>query len=101
MQDVWMVAVSTFYSAYLIFIGYLPRFFAGLAILVIGLVLSRVAKSLVLTLFKTLRVGKFLVQLRAIREEEAFKVWETLLSVLTLSSLTILFLVAALDAWGL
>ncbi len=101
MQNIGAVIVNTFSQAYLVVYAYFPRFLAGLIILVIGLVVARVVRRLVLTLLRTLRVGKFLVQVKALKEEEGFKVWEALLSELSRWSLTILFLVPALDAWGL
>lgn len=101
MQNVGLVIAATLSSAYLAFSSYLPRFFAGLIILAVGLVVAQFVKRLVLEILKALRVGKFLVQVKAIKEEEAFRVWEVMLSQLSRWSLTILFLVPTLDAWGL
>ena len=101
MQEVGLLILTTLTGAYQAVIAYLPRFFAGLIVLLVGLLIARVVKSFVATLLKTLRVGKFLVQVKALHEEAAFKVWEVLLAELTGWSLTILFLIPAFDAWGL
>lgn len=101
MQNVGTVVLETLAGGYLAFASYLPRFFAGLLLLVIGLAVAQSAKSLVAALFKALRVAKFLVQVKVIKEEEAFKVWEALLGELARWSLTIMFLVPTFEAWGL
>ena len=81
--------------------AYLPRFFGGLIILIVGLVVSRIVAGLVLALLRALRVGKFLVQVRVLSEEGQFRVWEVLLAELTRWTIVILFLVPAVEAWGL
>lgn len=101
MQEIGLVIFSTLTGAYLMVASYLPRFFAGLIVLLVGIILARLAKRLIAALLKALRVGKFLVQVKALHEEEAFRVWEVLLSELTGWSLTILFLIPTFDAWGL
>ncbi|MBI3980652.1 hypothetical protein HY345_01510 [Candidatus Microgenomates bacterium] len=80
---------------------YFPRFLAGLLVLLIGLLLAGFAKRVVLGLFRALRVGKFLVSVRMVKEEGEIKVWEVLLAELVRWSLTILFLVPTAEAWGL
>ncbi|MBI3385221.1 hypothetical protein HY030_03465 [Candidatus Gottesmanbacteria bacterium] len=80
---------------------YLPRFLAGLIILFVGLLVSSLAKRLVLGLLKALRVGKFLESIKVVKEEAEVRVWETILAELIRWSLTILFLVPTVEAWGL
>lgn len=80
---------------------YLPRFFGGLVILLVGLLVSRLVARLVLALLKALRVGKFLVQVRVLSEEGQFKVWEVLFAQLSKWTVVILFLVPAVETWGL
>jgi len=101
MQNIGSVIVETFASAYLNFVAYLPRFFAGIVLLIVGLLVAKAVKGLVVGLLKALRVGKFLVQVKVLKEEEAFKVWEALLSELARWSFTIMFLVPTFEAWGL
>lgn len=81
--------------------AYLPRFLAGLIILFLGLLISSLAKKLVLGLLKALRVGKFLESIKMVKEEAEVRVWEAILAELIRWSLTILFLVPTVEAWGL
>ncbi len=80
---------------------YIPRFFAGLVVLLIGLLVAGIAKKLVLGLLKALRVGKFLVSIKMVHEEGEIKVWEVILAELIRWSLAILFLVPTVEVWGL
>ncbi|MCL5003740.1 MAG: hypothetical protein M1352_00540 [Patescibacteria group bacterium] len=81
--------------------NYLPNFVAGLILLIIGIVLAKVAAGLVVAMLRALRVGKFLVQIKVMGEEGQFRVWEVLLSELTRWTVIILFLVPAVETWGL
>lgn len=80
---------------------YIPRFLAGLIVLLIGLLVAGLAKSLVLGLLKALRVGKFLVSIKMVKEEGEIKVWETIIAELIRWTLAILFLVPTVEVWGL
>lgn len=81
--------------------SYFPRFIAGLLVLLFGLIVASLAKRLTLGLLKALRVGKFLVSIKVVKEEEEIRVWEVIVSELIRWSLTILFLVPTVEAWGL
>lgn len=83
------------------FRDYLPRFFGGLIVLLVGLLVSRVVDRLVSALLKALRVGKFLVQVRVLSEEGQFKVWEVIFAQLSKWTAVIIFLVPAVEIWGL
>lgn len=91
----------TLSSALLSLTSYAPRFLAGLLVLIIGLVVAGLAKKIVLGLFKALRVSKFLVAVKMVKEEGEFKLWEVIISELVRWSITILFLVPAVETWGL
>lgn len=80
---------------------YFPRFIGGLLVLLLGLIVAGLAKRLTLGLLKALRVGKFLVSIKVVKEENEIKVWEVIVSELIRWSLTILFLVPTVEAWGL
>lgn len=92
---------ATISSALISLVDYLPRFVAGLIVLVVGLIVAGVAKKIFLGLFKALRVSKFLVTVKMVKEEGEFKIWEVIIAELLRWSLTILFLVPAAEAWGL
>ncbi len=91
----------TFNSAVTSLTNYVPRFLAGLVVLAVGLIAAGLAKKIVLGLFKALRVSKFLVTVKMVKEEGEFKIWEVILAELLRWTLTILFLVPAVETWGL
>ena len=95
------IILTTLSSAIMSFQSYLPRFLAGLILIILGLLVSRAVRSLVLALLKALRVAKFLVQIRVVREEGSVRVWEVLLAELARWSVTILFLIPTVEVWGL
>lgn len=95
------IILATLGSAVVSFQSYLPRFFAGLVLLLVGLFAAKIVRGLVLALLKALRVAKFLVQVKVVREEGEVRVWEVLLAELARWTITILFLIPAAEAWGL
>lgn len=100
-QSLADVILLTLGSALSGFQSYLPRFFAGLILLLVGLLVAKVVRGVVLALLKALRVAKFLVQIKVVREEGAVRVWEVILAELARWTMTILFLIPAAEAWGL
>jgi len=95
------IILATLGSAIVSFQAYLPRFLAGLILLLVGLFAAKIVRGLVLALLKALRVAKFLVQVKVVREEGEVRVWEVLLAELARWTITILFLIPAAEAWGL
>ena len=69
--------------------------------MVLGFIIAGIARKLVLGLLKALRVGKFLVSIKVVKEEGEIVVWEVILAELIRWSLFILFLIPAVEAWGL
>ena len=99
--NLMQIILATLGAAFASFQSYLPRFLAGLILLLIGLFVAKAVRSLVLALLRALRVAKFLVQIRVVREEGEVRVWEVLLAELARWTMTILFLIPAVEAWGL
>lgn len=95
------IILATLGSAVVSFQAYLPRFLAGIILLFVGLFAAKIVRGLVLALLKALRVAKFLVQVKVVREEGDVRVWEVLLAELARWTMTILFLIPAAEAWGL
>lgn len=98
LSDALSISISSGVTS---FSAYIPRFLAGLLVLIIGLIVAGLAKKIVLGLFKALRVSKFLVAVKMVKEEGEFKIWEVIIAELLRWSLTILFLVPAVETWGL
>lgn len=101
MQNTQDVFTLTFFGALESVRLYVPRFLAGVVLLFAGLLVAGLAKKLVLALLKALRVGKFLVSMKMVKEEEEIKVWEVIVAELVRWSLAILFLVPTVEIWGL
>lgn len=95
------IILATLGSAVVSFQSYLPRFLAGLILFFVGLFAAKIVRGLVLALLKALRVAKFLVQVKVVREEGEVRVWEVILAELARWTITVLFLIPAAEAWGL
>lgn len=82
------------------FINYLPDFFGGLIILVMGLILSGVIKKFLQTILRFLRIDALLQKTRLLDKSEV-KIWEEVLLEIIRWTVVILFLIPTLEVWGL
>jgi hypothetical protein len=82
------------------FINYLPDFFAGLIILIIGLILSVIIKKIIVTLFQFIRL-EHIVQKTKLANKQEVAIWGSVLAELLRWTIIILFLIPTLEAWGL
>ncbi len=82
------------------FMNYLPDFFGGLLILLIGLLLSSILKRIFVTLLAFFRVDALLNRTRLITQKEV-RLWEEVLTELVKWTVIILFLIPTLETWGL
>lgn len=80
--------------------SYLPQFFAGLLILIVGLIIASALRHLVLVFFKVIKAEKWFEETTLISGKEV-RVWPQVLAELVRWSTVILFLVPAVEAWGL
>lgn len=81
-------------------VDYLPNFFGGLLILLIGLVLASLLKRILLTLFSFFRLASLLQNTRLMNKSEV-KVWEEVLAEVVRWTIVVLFLIPTLEVWGL
>lgn len=95
-EDYLATGVSTGYSAVL---AYLPRLFAGFLILFIGLIVASLLKDFIRLVFKYLRLEKWL-KAAGITGEREIAVWPNLLSELIRWITIFIFLMSAVEAWG-
>lgn len=79
---------------------YLPQFFAGLLILLIGIVIASIFHHLVIVFFKVIKIDKWLQEAHLTKDKEHL-VWPDIIAELIRWSVLILFLVPAVEAWGL
>lgn len=88
------------YRFWLKFVNYLPDFFGGLLVLLIGLLVASILKKILLTLLTFFRVDSLLSKTRFITQKEV-RLWEEILAELLHWTVIILFLVPTLESWGL
>lgn len=79
---------------------YLPQFIAGLLLLVVGLLVAGVVKQLILGFFSLLKLEELAKDTKLDKIHD-FKVWPQLIGELMRWIVLILFLVAAVETWGI
>jgi len=82
------------------FVNYLPDFFGGLLIIIVGYVIAIVLKKVLLTILAFSRIDAILNKTRLISLREV-RLWEVVLAELLKWTIIILFLVPTLESWGL
>jgi len=82
------------------FSNYLPDFFAGLLILIIGLILAAVLKKIFITIIRFLKINYLLEKMKLMSRKE-IGLWEEILAELLKWTVVILFLIPTLEVWGL
>lgn len=92
--------VTPFNTVMGVTLGYLPKLFGGFLILFIGLIVASLLKDLILVIFKYFKVEKWLTALGLIKNEDV-QLWPNLLAELLRWTTIFLFLVSAVDIWGL
>jgi hypothetical protein len=96
-----VVVVNNFLTSFLTrLLDYLPSFFGGLLILLIGLVLSSLIKRILLSLFSFFKLSYLLQRTRLMNKNEV-RVWEEVLAEVIRWTVVILFLIPTLEVWGL
>ncbi|MEK7096938.1 MAG: hypothetical protein AAB859_01325 [Patescibacteria group bacterium] len=80
--------------------NYLPNLFGGLLILVVGLLIGSIVKQLIMTVVTFSKIDLLFHKTKLIKKEEV-NVWTEVLSEILKWMLIIVFLVPALEVWGL
>lgn len=79
---------------------FLPNFFTGLGILIIGLLLSSLLKRTLISILVFARVDAVLEKMRLMKSTEV-KIWLEVLSEILKWTVVILFLIPTLEVWNL
>jgi len=79
---------------------YLPNFFYGLLVLILGILLAGIVKKLFIGLVNFIKLGKILKNAK-ITNEQTLNVWIEVLAELLRWVTIILFLVPTVEVWGL
>ncbi|PIV09326.1 hypothetical protein COS31_03670 [Candidatus Roizmanbacteria bacterium CG02_land_8_20_14_3_00_36_15] len=82
------------------FSNYLPDFFGGVLILIIGLVAASILKRFLLTILRFLKIERILEKTKLLAKGEV-KIWEEVLTEILRWTVVILFLIPTLEVWGL
>ena len=82
------------------FINYLPVFFGGLVILVVGFLVAALFKKILFTLLAFFRVDAILNKTGLVTQKEV-RIWQEVLTELVKWTIIILFLIPTLETWGL
>lgn len=90
-------ALTSFYSKT---IKYLPNFFSGLLVLIIGVIIGEIVKNLFLGIISFLKLGKVFKKTNIAKEKD-IHVWINVLGELLRWVIIILFLVPTVEIWGL
>lgn len=80
--------------------GFVPKFLAGVIILLVGIIVASILKNLVLELLKSLKIEAFLHKYGVPEAKEEF-VWSNILAEIVRWFIIVLFLIPTADVWGL
>jgi hypothetical protein len=80
--------------------NYLPNLFGGLLILVVGLLIGSIVKQLIMTVVTFSKIDLLFHKTKLIKKEEV-NIWTEVLSEILKWMLIIVFLIPALEVWGL
>ena len=80
--------------------GFMPNLFGGLLILIVGLLIGGIVKHLIVTVVTFSKIDLLFHKTKLIKKEEV-NIWTEVLSEILKWMLIIVFLVPALEVWGL
>src|SRR5689334_19512196 len=100
MRDVQTTLTASLNSGIQAVIVFIPRFVAGLVILLIGIIIASLLKQIILSFFKTLKVEAMLRRYGVPEMKEEYS-WSVLLAEIVRWFVIILFLIPTADVWGL
>lgn len=79
---------------------FIPSFFGGLLILLIGVILAGLIKRILLSLFSFFKLS-YLLQRTKLMNKNEVRVWEEVIAEIVRWTVVILFLIPTLEVWGL
>lgn len=98
--SVGQTVVASLNTGLIAIVNFVPKFIAGLIILLIGIIVASIIKRLVLELFRLLRVDTFLRRY-GVPESRQELTWANILSEIVRWFVIVLFLIPTADVWGL
>lgn len=100
MRDVQYTLLASINNGVSGVVTFIPRFIAGLIVLLIGIIIASLLKQLILSFFRTLRVEQALKRYGIPEMKDEYS-WSTILAEIVRWFVIILFLIPTADIWGL
>src|SRR3989344_5893924 len=100
MRDVQFTLLNSINNGIQAVVTFIPRFVAGLIIILIGIIIASLLKQVILSFFRTLRVEATLRRYGVPEMKEEYS-WSVLFSEIVRWFVIILFLIPTADVWGL
>ena len=100
MPDIGSTVTASFNAAFYGLLNFVPKFLAGLIILLIGIIIASILKQVVVSLFKALKLEEFLKKYGVPEMKDEFT-WTNMLSEIVRWFVIIVFLIPTADVWGL
>ncbi|MCL5432956.1 MAG: hypothetical protein M1524_02465 [Patescibacteria group bacterium] len=100
MTDIGQTLVASLNNGLAAVVSFIPKFFAGVIILILGFVVASIVKQIVIQIIKALRVEALLRKYSVPEGKEEFN-WANILAEIVRWFIIIIFLIPTADVWGL
>ncbi len=100
MMDIGTTLTASFNSAFYGVVNFIPKFFVGLVVLVIGIIIAAILKQIVVGAFRALKVDVYLKKYGVPGAKEGY-IWANLLAEIVRWFVIIVFLIPTAEVWGL
>lgn len=100
MGDIGITLAATVTTALVSILSYIPMFLGGLIILLIGILIASLLRSLVEKLFKYIQIEKLFERI-GLGKAADIRPWPMILAEVVRWTMIVLFLIPAVEAWGL
>lgn len=100
MPNIGITIAATVTAALVSILAYLPKFLGGLVILLVGVVIASLLRSLVEKLFKYVQIEKLFESI-GLGKAADIRPWPSILAEVVRWTVIVLFLIPAVEAWGL
>lgn len=100
MPNITSTLTASFNSAFYGVVNFIPKFLAGLIILLIGIIIASILRQVVLSAFKALKVETYLKKYGVPEMKDEFA-WGNILAEIVRWFVIVVFLIPTAEVWGL